>query len=687
MDSEFQSKKDSNLEYCLQTPRAVLSTEGYTEEDSNETDRLIKEFLAGKFYLYDAINEIKSAGIELDKTELEEIGTRNQTITELKAILKEWIVTVAMEYLKLDEKSARAEEARIFPFGSHRLGVNSRGGDIDILVLCPTFVDRDRDFFGDLFERLKAQPGIEELVKVNDPRVLVPVIKLTFHNIPIDLAFAKFDLGASDDLNDNRILPTSMDEKMVYSINGPRNVDGIIRSVDPENKNPMRVYNFRTTLKLLKLWAKNRGIYSNVLGYVTGISLAILVAKICQLYPNLKPNKLIEKFFIHYSEWDWENVPVLIEPIRTYENLDKLNEMQWYDPKSEIGQEKINNMKMDPYSSPMMVATPAFPVMNSTRKVNKTTLTIIKQQLMIGREILQKKPVAWHELFKKINFFEIYYNFIEVSVVANDQDEFNIWKGYVESQIIKFTQRLEIDIEKTCGDALLVHPYPVAFERQDPQFKFIQSYYYGLRYVVPPTDDLVPPDLYYSALDFISKLDKKRKEYNFQTANLRILHLLRNELPSLDQPISKSKESNKDKNTTTTAPPTTASANANVKRGPDYSQDADLEPQVTKKVHTNKEEESTNVATNHSSSPKDSLTPPNGVLTAQKGNGTSTINRTTMVEETKVTQPPPAKKVEVKPQPKVTPAYTNIPTLGKTDFKVINASSHLQQGDELDDFL
>ena len=42
-------------------------------------------------------------------------------------------------------------------------------------------------------------------------------------------------------------------------------------------------------------------------GYLGGISWAILVAKIVQLFPNLKANKLLKKFFKTYKIWEWPN--------------------------------------------------------------------------------------------------------------------------------------------------------------------------------------------------------------------------------------------------------------------------------------------------------------------------------------------------------------------------------------------
>ena len=62
---------------------------------------------------------------------------------------------------------------------------------------------------------------------------------------------------------------------------------------------------------MIKTWAKNRGINSNGMGYLGGISWAILVAKICQIFPNHKPAKLFYEFFAVYSIWNWD-VPVRI---------------------------------------------------------------------------------------------------------------------------------------------------------------------------------------------------------------------------------------------------------------------------------------------------------------------------------------------------------------------------------------
>lgn len=711
METEGQEKKKQELEKRLRTPKAVLSHGKSTEEDTIETNMLIKEFLAGKFYLYETQRD--STTSFHDSTELEEIYQREQALTDLKDIIKNWVVSIAKQN-GMEESLAVDEEAKLFTFGSHRLGVNSRGGDIDTVILCPSYVDRETHFFEQLYAILlqrQEEGHVKELVKVNDPGVLVPVITMSFHGIPVDLAFVKVDVPKIDkklrNLNDNNLLAAVMDKKMVFSMNGPRNVDMIIQSVDVK-EDSSRIANFRTTLKLLKLWAKNRGIYSNAMGYVTGISLAILVAKICQLFPNLKPNKLIQKFFQYYSIWNWTEFPVIIDDIRTYENMEEFNNMQWYDPKSEIGEEKMAALKTD-YASPMMVITPAFPVMNATKKVTKTHLNVMKEQFAIGREIVSSKHIDWAKLFQKLDFFHDYYNFIEVSILANDEKEFHKWVGLVESQMIMFTNLLE-----GCVDyhdhprKLQVHPYPQGFENDDPNFKFCSSYYYGLKFQLPPDENNKNEpgyvDLYDITCKFLDKLDKRRKDSQFFTVNLRIVHMTRPQLPPCVFGMREPK------------PPAQNSTLGKRHMDKQEEQNSEFEPDVAKKIHVREDLDPRPVNGNGNGFPGPGdfyQPPPPQVFPADNRqpisvpiSATTTTNpmvietktvvrqetvraenKTTQVQQvTQVTQMKP--KTEAPPKPTVTAAISRptvfIPT---TTFKPISATSLNKEKDDFDDFL
>ncbi len=120
----------------------------------------------------------------------------------------------------------------------------------------------------------------------------VPVIKTYFDGIELDMLFARLSHSTIPDdldLKDDTILK-NLDQKCVRSLNGCRVTDEILNLVP-------NVETFRLTLRTIKLWAKKNGIYSNVLGYLGGVSWAMLVARVCQFYPNAAPSTLVNRFF------------------------------------------------------------------------------------------------------------------------------------------------------------------------------------------------------------------------------------------------------------------------------------------------------------------------------------------------------------------------------------------------------
>lgn len=222
----------------------------------------------------------------------------------------------------LPETVVKNAGGKIFTFGSYRLGVygpgkkarlqphrlllTSEGSDIDTLLVCPSQVTR-QDFFDHLPPLLAEQPTVTELSPVHD--AFVPIIKFKFNSISIDLIFARLNLSSvSKDLTleDNNLL-RGMDEVNLRCLNGTRVTDEILQLV------PKGAV-FKGALRAIKLWAQRRAVYANVMGFPGGVAWAMLVARICQLYPQAVSAVIVRKFFRILSQWNWPQ-PVLLKNI------------------------------------------------------------------------------------------------------------------------------------------------------------------------------------------------------------------------------------------------------------------------------------------------------------------------------------------------------------------------------------
>lgn len=234
--------------------------------------------------------ELQKALEPYDAFETEaELNHRMEILSKLNVLVKTWVRDVSIAK-NMPPQMADKVGGKIYTFGSYRLGVHHKGADIDALCVAPRNIER-YDYFTSFFELLKKQPEVTECRAVEE--AFVPVIKMNFDGIEIDLLFARLalkEIPDDFDLKDDMLLK-NLDPKCVRSLNGCRVTDEILRLVP-------NVENFRLALRAIKLWAKKHGIYSNSLGFFGGVSWAMLVARTCQLYPNAAASTIVHKFFL-----------------------------------------------------------------------------------------------------------------------------------------------------------------------------------------------------------------------------------------------------------------------------------------------------------------------------------------------------------------------------------------------------
>ncbi|KAJ3123840.1 polynucleotide adenylyltransferase [Physocladia obscura] len=379
-----------------------LSTLGPTARDLAATEALVS--LLHERKMYETPDEARK---------------REVVLAKLDGIFKQFVYKTSVKR-NLPESIAAEAGGKIFTFGSYRLGVHGQASDIDTLCVAPKHVLRE-DFFTDMLEMLAARPEVASIQAVTD--AYVPVITFTFDGIEIDLLCARLALPTvPDDLDlaDDNLLK-NLDERCVRSLNGSRVTDDILRLVP-------NVETFRTTLRCIKLWAKQRAVYSNVMGFFGGVAWAIAVARVCQLYPNAAPAVVVNKFFNIMLKWNWPQ-PVLLKPIED----GPLNAKVW-NPRAYAG-DKAHRMP---------IITPAYPSMCSTHNISASTFRVTMEEFKRGVELTEKilngsggsagennVPKTWADLVEKNDFFDRYKYYLQIIASSDTEDRHLRWYNFI----------------------------------------------------------------------------------------------------------------------------------------------------------------------------------------------------------------------------------------------------------------
>ncbi|KAF5333209.1 hypothetical protein D9611_002745 [Ephemerocybe angulata] len=368
----------------------------------------------------------------------EEARTREIVLGRVAALVKKFVAKVSLDR-GLSEAAATAAGGKIFTFGSYRLGVHGPGSDIDTLCVVPKHVLRE-DFFGIFEPMLKALQGVTECSGV--PEAYVPIIKTKIDGIPLDFLMARLNLSSIPDdlsLQDDSLLQ-GLDERCVRSLGGSRQIGEILRLVP-------NVDVFRDALRCIKLWAQRRAIYSNVNGFLGGVAWALLVARICQLYPNAIAGAIVSRFFIIMHQWAWPQ-PVLLKQI-------------------EDGplQVRVWNPRLYPTDRAhrMPIITPAYPSMCSTHNVTESTQSVMTEEFKRGADIVDKVIVGtaeWSELFAKHDFFLRYRYYLQITASTGDPELQIKWAGTVESRVRQLVMKLE-----PVDSLIRAHPFIKGFDQ------------------------------------------------------------------------------------------------------------------------------------------------------------------------------------------------------------------------------
>ncbi|VBB86726.1 Putative poly(A) polymerase [Podospora comata] len=388
--------------------------------------------------------ELRAQGTFESRAETE---ARKKVIAQLEKITTAFVKKATAE----TQNSFMVREAigRVFTYGSYRLGVYGPGSDIDTLVVAPKHVTTEQYFrlFPPLLVEMAPPGAITDLTPV--PDAFVPIIKFEFSGISIDLIFCsikgltQIPEDKSWNLTDNTLL-RGLSENEVRSLNGTRVTDEILNLV-PEPAT------FKLALRAIKLWAQRKAIYANIMGFPGGVAWAMLVARVCQLYPKATSAVVVNKFFHIMLKWPWP-LPVLLKDIEY--NISVTRAPVW-------------NPKL--YSSDrnhrMPIITPAYPAMCATHNINRSSKVVIMQELEKGVQVTEEIMTGrapWKALFTKHTFFTSDFRYyLTVISSSRTKDAQNVWSGFIESRVRVLVNKIE-----NHAAIVLARPFNKGYDRQ-----------------------------------------------------------------------------------------------------------------------------------------------------------------------------------------------------------------------------
>jgi poly(A) polymerase len=401
--------------------------------------------------------------------------TRANILDFLNTLFAEWVTSISL-----------SSSSKIVPFGSYRLGVHSPDSDLDLLAMVTQGITR-ANFEGSFMTLLCAHPEVKYCVGIFSAKV--PLIKLSVGELAIDLLFACVPSLDFDVWDDSILL--QCDEPTALSLNGYRSTE-ITALLVPDLKT------FRVTLRAVRLWAKKRGLYSNILGFLGGAAWSILAAKVCRMYPHQTSSQLLFKLFKLLYVWDWHS-PITLRPLDAQPDLPHLP--RW----SPSDKQTVN------------ILTPAFPAFNTAYCITRSSLRLLLTEVELALKVTSDIVVdraPWTDLFTDLDFFQSYQHLLQIEVLATSLQDFQSWHGLVQNRL-KF---LVLEIENS-SSVPHVRLLPKAFQIADRHYAHSVAYFLGLK-------ASGEQDLRFPVANFCNSLEEQRQ----LTASLRVRYVHRSKL-------------------------------------------------------------------------------------------------------------------------------------------------------------
>ncbi|TLD17534.1 uncharacterized protein PgNI_01750 [Pyricularia grisea] len=264
------------------------------------------------------------------------------------------------------------------PVGSWGLGVSTSSSDIDCLCIGPL---SSSTFFALTTQRIK-KASVESAIELKLLRRVRAnsgvMLELEVMGVRADLQYcaatavaeqwpAVLKLPAND--------PTfALPAQTLGKLKALRDLDYLRDSIPDLTK-------FRVAHRAIKTWAQSRGIYSAKFGYLGGIQVSILLARVCKLLARdhgqeVSVPDILYSFFSHYASFDWRNKIA-------------------FDP---FFHTKLNYLRSS--REPLAILGFFPPALNTTLAATVPSMKAIALEFSRAHELLREDGMTWDTFFR-----------------------------------------------------------------------------------------------------------------------------------------------------------------------------------------------------------------------------------------------------------------------------------------------
>ncbi|TLD30973.1 hypothetical protein PspLS_02786 [Pyricularia sp. CBS 133598] len=264
------------------------------------------------------------------------------------------------------------------PVGSWGLGVSTSSSDIDCLCIGPL---SSSTFFALTTQRIK-KASVESALEIKLLRRVRAnsgvMLELEVMDVRVDLQYCAATAVAEQWPAVLKLPPNdpifALPAQTLGKLKALRDLDYLRETIPDLSK-------FRLAHRAIKTWAQSRGIYSAKFGYLGGIQVSILLARVCKLLARdhgqeVSVPDILCSFFSHYASFDWRNKIA-------------------FDP---FFHTKLNYLRSA--REPLAILGFFPPALNTTLAATFPSIKAIARELSQANELLKEDGMTWDTFFR-----------------------------------------------------------------------------------------------------------------------------------------------------------------------------------------------------------------------------------------------------------------------------------------------